>query len=142
MRSHTELASPDKEPWSFGYRFEAINKRAIELRYELLPAIYNAMHEAGETGVPALRPLFLEFPDDENVAGMSDEFMFGGDLLVAPVLHEGQIERGVYLPKGDWFDYWTGQKFIGGKAIQLPVTLDSIPIFVRGGRFIFRQPVV
>jgi alpha-glucosidase len=89
-----------------------------------------------------MRPLFLEFPDDANVTGMEDEFMFGDDLLVAPVLHEGQIERDVYLPKGNWFDYWTGQKFTGGKTIQLPVTLASIPMFVRGGGFIFRQPVV
>jgi alpha-glucosidase len=142
MRSHTEFGSPDKEPWSFGYRYEAINKRSIELRYELLPYIYNVMEQAGETGLPALRPLFLEYPDDEKVAGTDDEFMFGDDLLVAPVLHEGVTESDIYLPKGEWFDYWTGQKLTGGQTIQVPVTLDSIPMFVRGGGFIFRQPVV
>jgi alpha-glucosidase len=142
MRSHTTFDSPDKEPWSFGYRFEAINKRAIELRYELLPYIYNTMKQASQNGVPALRPLFLEFPDDEKVAGTDDEFLFGDDLLVAPVLQEGQTERDVYLPKGDWFDYWTGQKYDGAQTVHLPVTLDSIPMFVRGGGFIFRQPVI
>ncbi|MGP8021797.1 MAG: glycoside hydrolase family 31 protein [Limisphaerales bacterium] len=142
MRSHSEVNSPSKEPWAFGYRDEAINRRAIELRYELLPYIYNVMEQASETGVPALRPLFLEFPDDEQVAGMDDEFLFGADLLVAPVLHEGAIERDVYLPAGDWFDYWTGHQFTGGRTIHVPVTLDSIPIFVRGGGFIIRQPVV
>jgi alpha-glucosidase len=142
MRSHTTFDSPDKEPWSFGYRFEAINKRAIELRYELLPYIYNTMKQASQNGVPALRPLFLEFPDDENVAGTDDEFLFGDDLLVAPVLQEGQTERDVYLPKGDWFNYWTGQKYDGAQTVHLSVTLDSIPMFVRGGGFIFRQPVV
>ena len=76
MRSHTELNSPDKEPWSFGYRYEAINKRAIELRYELLPYIYNVMQQASQTGVPALRPLFLEFPDDEKVAANGRRISF------------------------------------------------------------------
>ena len=66
MRMHTEIATPDKEPWSFGWRYEAINKRAIELRYELLPYIYNVMQQASDTGVPAMRPLFLEFPGDET----------------------------------------------------------------------------
>ncbi len=142
MRAHSDSKSPGKEPWAFGYRDEAINRRAIELRYELLPYIYNVMEQAGETGVPALRPLFLEFPDDEQVTGMDDEFLFGADLLVAPVLHEGATGRDVYLPAGDWFDYWTGRRFAGGRTIRVPVTLESIPMFVRGGGFIFRQPVV
>lgn len=142
MRMHTEIATPDKEPWSFGWRYEAINKRAIELRYQLLPCIYNVMQQAAETGVPALRPLFLEFPDDEKAAKTDDEFLFGSDLLVAPVLWEGVDARDVYLPAGDWFDYWTGRHYAGGATISVPVTLDSIPMFVRGGGFIFRQPVV
>jgi len=142
MRSHSDLNSPSKEPWAFGYRAEAINKRAIELRYELLPYIYNVIEQASETGLPALRPLFLEFPKDEHVTGIDDEFLFGADLLVAPVLHEGVKERDVYLPAGEWFDYWTGRPFTGGQTIHLPVTLNSIPMFVRSGGFIFRQPVV
>ncbi len=89
MRSHSTWGSPDKEPWSFDYAHEIINRHAIELRYELLPYIYNAMQQASQTGVPALRPLFLEYPDDEKAAGLDDEFLFGADLLVAPVLYEG-----------------------------------------------------
>ena len=142
MRSHSNLDSPDKEPWVFGHQNEIINKHAIELRYELLPYIYNAMQQASQTGVPAMRPLFLDFPGDENVARMNDEFLFGDDLLVAPVLYQGVTNREVYLPKGDWFDFWTGRKFAGGRPIQQSVTIDSIPIFVRGGGMIFRQPVV
>jgi alpha-glucosidase len=142
MRMHTEFGLPDKEPWSFGWRYEAINKRAIELRYELLPYLYQAMQQASATGVPALRPLFLEFPQDERTAQMDDEFMFGSDLLVAPVLWEGAEQRDIYLPAGEWFDYWTGQQYHGGTDIHLAVTLDSIPMFVRGGAFIFRQSVV
>jgi len=142
MRMHTEISTPDKEPWSFGAPYEAINKHAIELRYELLPYIYNAMQQASETGVPALRPLFLDYQDDERVASIDDEFLFGADLLVAPVLWEGATSRRVYLPAGDWFDYWTGKRYVGGAMVDLPVRLDSIPMFVRGGGFIFRQPVV
>jgi alpha-glucosidase len=142
MRMHTELATPDKEPWSFGWRCEAVNKAAIELRYQLLPCIYNAMQQASATGVPAMRPLFLDFPDDNQTARIDDEFLFGDDLLVAPVLWEGVDRRDVYLPAGEWFDYWTGRKFTGNTTITVPVTIDSLPLFVRGGGFIFRQPVV
>jgi alpha-glucosidase len=142
MRAHSQFEDPDKEPWSFGARNEAANKRTIELRYEILPEIYNAMEQASQTGVPALRPLFLEFPDDGNVSGRDDEFMVGDKLLAAPVLHEGQTKREVYLPKGVWFDYWTGRRYEGGKSIYQAVTLDSIPLFVRGGAFVFRGPIV
>jgi alpha-glucosidase len=142
VRMHTELATPDKEPWSFGWRYEAVNRSAIELRYRLLPYIYNVMQQAATTGVPAMRPLFLDFPEDERTAKVDDEFLFGDDLLVAPVLWEEADGRDVYLPAGDWFDYWTGKKYTGNATIQEPVTLASIPLFVRGGGFLFRQPVV
>ena len=142
MRSHSDSGSPSKEPWAFGYRYETVNRRAIELRYELLPYFYNVMEQASETGLPALRPLALEFPGDEHVAAIDDEFLFGGNLLVAPILHEGVTERDVYLPEGTWFDYWTGKSYVGGTTISMPVTLDSIPMFVRAGGFLFRQPVV
>ena len=142
MRSHTELGTPDKEPWAFGPKFEAINRRTIELRYELLPYIYNVMQQASETGVPALRPLFLEYPADEHTAGIDDEFLFGSDLLAAPVLWDGFTDRQVYLPAGDWFDYWTGKRYTGNSTITVSAPLDYLPIFVRGGGFIFRQPVV
>ena len=142
MRTHTMFGSPDQEPWSYGPEHEAVNRRAIELRYQLLPYIYSVMREAADSGIPAMRPLMLEFPDDERTYGIDDEFLFGSDLLVAPVLRAEVSQRGVYLPSGDWYDYWTGQQFAGGKSIDVPVTLSSIPIFVRGGAFVFAQPVV
>jgi alpha-glucosidase len=142
MRVHTTFGTPDQEPWSYGTRHEAVNRRAIELRYELLPHVYQAMKEASETGVPPLRPLFLEFPEDAETWGMQDQLMFGRDLLVAPVLRAEATEREVYLPAGDWYDYWTGRRVAGGRRIKLAVGLDSIPIFVRAGGFVFRQPVV
>jgi alpha-glucosidase len=100
------------------------------------------MHEASESGVPAMRPLMLEYPADEGSLGADDEFLFGADLLAAPVLEEGASSRGVYLPAGEWYDYWSGAHTSGGKGIDVPVTMASIPLFVRGGAFLFTQPVV
>jgi alpha-glucosidase len=142
MRTHTTDGTPDQEPWSYGTRHEAINRRAIELRYELLPTLYNVMREASETGVPAMRPVFMEYPELPTSYGISDAFFFGGDLLVAPVLKEGASSRGVNLPPDDWFDFWTGARVAGNRLLTVPVTLESLPIFVRAGAFIFRQPVV
>jgi alpha-glucosidase len=142
MRMHTEVGSPDQEPWSYGTRHEEINRRAIELRYELLPYVYNTMNEASRTGVPALRPLMLEFPDDPKTYQIQDQFLFGSDLLVAPVLYEEARERRFYLPRGDWYDFWTGRRLEGAATHRIPVELESLPIYVRGGAFLFRQPVV
>jgi len=142
MRTHTTFGTPDQEPWSYGARHEELNRRAIELRYELLPHVYNVMREASQTGVPALRPLFLEHPDDPQTWSLEDQAFFGRDLLVAPVLREGAAERDVYLPAGDWYDFWTGRLHAGGRTLKVPVSLASLPVFVRGGAFVFRQPVV
>ena len=142
MRVHIEFDGPNQEPWAYGNRHEAVNRRAIELRYELLPQIYTTMEETSRTGIPALRPLMLEFPGDEATWGREDEFLFGSALLVAPVLREGATQREVYLPEGAWYDYWTGRRQEGKRSLKVPVTLDTIPLFVRGGSLVFRQPVV
>jgi alpha-glucosidase len=142
MRAHTEINTPDQEPWVYGDRHEAINRRAIELRYELLPHLYNVVAESCAAGLPAMRPLFFEFPADTHSADVDDVFLFGRDLLIAPVIKPEQTSRHTYLPPGDWYDFWTGHKLTGGQHHQLQVTLESLPIFVRAGGFIFRQPVV
>ena len=142
MRTHTAFGTPDQEPWSYGAEHEAINRRAIELRYQLLPYIYSVMRESADSGLPAMRAMLLEYPQDEGAAGNADQFFFGSDLLIAPVLREAATTRGVYLPAGDWYDYWSGEHYVGPKSFDIPVTLASIPIFVRGGAFIFTQPVV
>ena len=90
MRTHTAIGTPDQEPWSYGTVHEAINRSAIELRYRLLPHIYNVMAESSATGLPAMRPLVLEYPDDPRTWGLDDQFMLGRDLLLAPVLQEAQ----------------------------------------------------
>jgi alpha-glucosidase len=142
MRTHTTFGTPDQEPWSYGSVHETINRRAIELRYQLLPQIYNVMYEASTTGVPAMRPLVLEYPEDARTWDLDDAFMWGSDLLIAPVLSETETVRDLYLPKGDWYDFWTARRYQGGADVHLPVTLEHIPMFVRGGAFVFRQPVI
>ena len=142
LRTHTTLGTPSQEPWSYGPQWEALNRRAIELRYELLPTVYQVMRESSVTGLPAMRPLMLEFPEDPAVLGIDDQYMFGSSLLVAPVLREGATNRSVYLPKGGWYDFWTGERLEGGRSHDLAVTTASIPIFIREGGIVFRQPVV
>src|SRR4029079_9789736 len=106
------------------------------------PEIYNVMHDTTVTGLPAMRPLVLEYPDETATSRLGDPYLFGGDLMLAPVLREGATMRGLYLPKGGWVEVATGRWFAGGGAISLPVTMESIPLFARAGAFIFRQPVV
>ena len=142
MRTHTTFGTPDQEPWSYGTRLEEVNRRAIEMRYELLPTIYSVMEESSRTGLPAFRPLLLEHPEDRETWKLGDQFLFGPDLLVAPALREGPMEREVYLPHGAWYDYHTGQRLEGGGKVRVRLTLDHIPVFVRGGSLLFRQPVI
>jgi alpha-glucosidase len=142
MRSHTTFGTADQEPWSYGVAHEIVNRQSIELRYRLLPHIYNEMQKTSETGIPALRPLFLEFPSDQRTWDQDDQFMFGSDLIVAPVLRPGDRERGVFLPRGTWYDFFSGRAHAGDRWINVPVALDTLPVFVRAGAFVFQQPVV
>jgi alpha-glucosidase len=142
MRTHSTFGTPDQEPWSYGLRWEEINRRAIEMRYELLPTVYNVMEEASRTGLPAFRPLLLEYPDDAATYGLGDQFLLGRDVLVAPALRELATERELYLPKGAWYDYATGERLEGGRKIKVPLALDHIPVFLRAGSVLFRQPVL
>lgn len=160
MRAHTTRRSLDQEPWSYGVVNEVENRKIIELRYRLLPTIYNEMQKASATGVPAMRPLFLEFPDDAATWDRDDEFMWGQDILVAPVLKEVALEREVYLPPGDWYDFASGALIAAaqpaaakagdetalsqtvGQTITVPVTLSTLPLYVRSGGVVFSHPVV
>jgi len=125
-----------REPWQFGAEIESICRKYLQLRYRLLPYIYNAAHEACTTGIPIMRPLVLEYPTDPQVLNMADEYLFGSDILVAPILDEGAIERSVYLPRGSWIDYWSEELHEGSQFITSEASLDTIPLFVRQGAII------
>jgi len=107
------------------------------LKRTLFPYIYTLSIQAAIKGYPLIRPLFVEFPDDDNSLSVSSEYMFGPQLLVAPVLKKGQKIQSVYLPKGTkWYYFYSNRKFPGGNEYDLPVTLSDIPLFVRAGSFL------
>ncbi|HKI59176.1 MAG TPA: TIM-barrel domain-containing protein [Trueperaceae bacterium] len=110
MRDHTALGTRDQEPWAFGPEVEAVARRALELRYRLLPYLVTLAHEAAASGAPLMRPLGYEFPDVEAVLDQDDAFMFGPWLLVAPATRARQRWRSVVLPPGVWRDFWSGRE--------------------------------
>lgn len=136
FRNHSNMYTRRQEPWSFGKRAEKISKDAIELRYKLLPYIYTCFYESHTKGLPVFRPLVMEFEKDENVFNMKEEFMFGSNLLIAPVLHEGERSKIVYLPEGNWYDFKTNEVFEGGQRYKFKCELDEVLIFVREGSII------
>jgi alpha-glucosidase len=142
MRSHSVTGEKNKEPWEYGDTFTAINRASIELRYTMLPYIYTVMAEASLTGMPAMRPLMLEYPADGRFTYESSSFLFGQDMLVAPVLRDAVREREVRFPEGTWYDYWTGKPVTGGTNQTVQAPLDRIPLFVHEGAIIPTQQVV
>jgi len=121
------------EVWSFGEEAYAIIKELLFLRERLRPYIMAHMHLAQTKGMPLMRPLLLEFPEDPECWKVADAFMFGSDLLVAPVVHQGARNRSVYLPAGTtWVDVWTERKLDGGQWITADAPLERIPLFLRG----------
>ena len=120
---------------------EPVAKRYIELRYQLLPYTYTLAWEARTTGLPLMRALWLHYPDDAQSRKTGDEFLWGRDLLIAPVYHQGATSRDVYLPPGGWYDWWTGAKAAGGRTITRAVDLATMPIFVRAGAIIPVDPI-
>lgn len=133
FRNHSAQGFARQEPWSFGEDYEMIIKKYIELRYKWLPHFYTLFKEASETGVPVMRPLFMEFPDDSNTYNLSDQFMIGEKVIIAPILKPDTFNRVVYLPDGDWYNYWTDCKYTGGNHILTEANLDTLPIFVKAG---------
>jgi alpha-glucosidase len=141
-RNHAAKETRFREPWVDGPEHEAIRRRYIETRYRLLPYIYTSMEETSRTGVPLMRPMFMEFPGQSNLALNDREFMFGEELLIAPKVWDFVGKYSVSLPAGDWYEFWTGAKVAGGKEIELNPALDALPVFVKSGSIIPEQPVV
>ncbi len=136
FRNHSAIGTVRQEPWSFGEKFEAIIKKYIELRYKWLPHLYSLFKEASGNGLPVMRPLFMEYPDDANTYNMSDQFMAGSNVLAAPIMTPGTTHRAVYLPEGSWVDYWDGSVYDGGQFILYKAGLETLPLFIKKGSFI------
>jgi alpha-glucosidase (family GH31 glycosyl hydrolase) len=120
---------------------EPICKKFLELRYQLLPYNYTLMREACDTGLPPMRALWLHYPNDPEVARLGDEYLWGRDLLVAPVVEQGATNRHLYLPPGTWYDWWKHEKLEGGRWVDRAVELATMPLFVRAGAIIPLDPV-
>ena len=141
-RDHTEKGSADQEPWSHGPEHEAIRRKYIELRYKLLPYLYTGIEEASRTGLPLMRPVFLEYPQATDFYGDNRDFLFGRDFFVAPVTTEMVDAEIVTLPPGDWYDFWTDTKVSSKEKITLHPKLDEMPLYVRAGAIVPMQPLV
>lgn len=133
MRSHSALGTREQHPWSFGPEVERIARRALNLRYRLLPYIYAASVSQGPGCPPLLRPLFFDYPEVDKFRCLEDQVMFGPSLMAAPFLRRGVEERMVWLPPGGWIDFHSGQEHSGDSTILVQRDPGLTPLFVRAG---------
>jgi len=120
---------------------EPVCRKYLDLRYQLMPYTYTAAREAHDAGLPLMRALWLHYPADPEAVKLGDEYLWGRDLLVAPVVEKAAMSRRVYLPAGTWFDWWTEEKVSGGKWLERPVDLATMPIYVRAGAIVPLDPL-
>ena len=130
---------------------EPICRKYLELRYRLMPYLYSAVRETSLTGIPIVRAMWLHYPDDPIAVARGDQYLWGRDILVAPVVEKGATSRRVYLPahrslgegapKGTWYDFWTGARTDGGREVDRPVDLETMPLYVRAGAILPMGPV-
>ncbi|GBD08904.1 Oligosaccharide 4-alpha-D-glucosyltransferase [Candidatus Thermoflexus japonica] len=133
FRNHAAKGTPRREPWVFGEPALSIVREFLRLRVRLLPYLYTLAWEATQTGAPLLRPLFWLDPKDPALWEIEDAFLLGSSLLVAPVMEEGARSRKVFLPSGEWYDFWSDQPFVGPEVVEVEAPLERIPVFVRAG---------
>ncbi|WP_010094251.1 glycoside hydrolase family 31 protein [Ornithinibacillus scapharcae] len=133
FRNHSAIGFRYQEPWQFGEKYEAIMKKYIQMRYEWMPQLYSLFYQASKQGLPVMRPLLMEYPDDVKTYNLNDQFMLGDNIIMAPILQPSVTDRVVYLPDGEWVEYTTGQSFEGNHVHLVHAELEDLPIFVRKG---------
>ena len=136
MRAHSAGDTKEREPWSYGEPYTTIIRTFIELRYRLLPYFYSVFWEHHRYGFPILRSVIMQEQEVVMNQGRQDEFTYGDKILVCPVMEPGQMSRRVYLPTGNWFNFWTNELVEGGKEVEVLTPLENIPIFVKAGSVI------
>jgi len=141
-RDHTAKGTANQEPWENTPSQEPTRKRYIELRYRLLPYIYTSMEETSRTGMPLMRPVFLEYPQLVDFYTDDRDFLFGPDLLVEPVVTEMIDAAELKFPTGTWYDFWSAAKFTEKDHLTTKPGLDEVPLFVRAGAILPMQPVI
>jgi len=126
------VSGADNEVWSYGDKVYEICKKYLKIREAMMPYITTLMEEAHKKGTPVMRPMFYDFPEDKLCWDNESQYMFGPNILVAPIMEKGQTERNVYLPVGsNWTNAWTKEKMEGGKTILVDSPIDQIPLFLR-----------
>ncbi len=129
-----------KEPWSYGAEAQTIFTKYDKLRYRLIPYLYTAYYQSYLTGCPVIQAMVFNYPEDVNTYSIDDQYFFGDQLLVCPVIEKGAKSRTLYLPEGKWIDYWSGEKYLGKQYIITKTPLDKLPIYVKAGAIIPMQP--
>ena len=142
-RNNSATGTRRQEPWAFGEPTTGRCRRALELRYRLLPYLYSVAEEAAGTGFPMLRPLWFHHPGDRDAVSVEDQAFVGRDLMIAPVLMAGATARDVYLPEGSWYDVRSGDCHDGPARIHASATLDEdVPLYARGGSVVPGGPTM
>jgi len=139
-RNHSSMGHIDQYAWAFGSAVRDLAREAVRLRYRLMPYVYAAFVRASETGAPVQRPLVFDHQYDAVVRDLDDEYLFGPDLLVAPVVAPGVTARQVYLPAGTWVDWHDGAVVEGPAFVTAATPMDRIPLYARGGAVIPMWP--
>ncbi len=133
--------APPREPWAYGEEAERIFRKFDDLRYRLLPYIYSEAVLCSQTSLPMMRPLVLEYEDDPNTFTLEDQYLFGSHLLVAPILDETNRRR-VYLPAGQWVDYWSKEIINGPQWLTVEASLETMPLYVKAGTILPYGPTM
>ncbi|MFI3301640.1 MAG: TIM-barrel domain-containing protein [Rikenellaceae bacterium] len=123
----------ETEIWRYGAEFEAMARKFIDLRYQLMPYIYSEAWKVTTKGHTIMSPLAYYYPEDKKTWHIDDQTFFGENIMAAFVTEYKQREKEVYLPKGEWFDFWTNKRYKGEKCVTVAAALDQTPLFVKGG---------
>ncbi|ARN77523.1 glycosyl hydrolase [Nonlabens spongiae] len=140
-RVHSSGDHGDQEPWTFDENVTNITRKFVELRYKLLPYLYTMFWQYAEEGIPMLKSLFVYDQEDSQTHYRNDEFLFGDKILVCPVQEPNAKGRRMYIPRGEWYNYWTRKIVNGGREEWVDADIDEIPLFVKSGSIIPRYPV-
>ena len=140
FRNHSAMGTRYQEPWTFDEECLNIYRDSVRIRYHFIPYIYDLYHECEETGIPLFRPLVMNYPHDSNTFELNDEFMLGDNLLVAPVVKQGDTKKLVYLPEGKWIDYKTRRVYESGYHI-VDAPLNTVPFFVKNNSILATRKV-
>ncbi|WP_033960586.1 glycoside hydrolase family 31 protein [Psychroserpens jangbogonensis] len=140
-RVHSSGDHGDQEPWAFDEDVTDIVRKFIELRYQLLPYLYTAFWHHIDQGRPILKSLVLYDQEDLQTHYRTDEFVFGESILVCPIIEQNARGRRMYIPRGNWYNYWTNERVKGGKELWVDAEIDSMPIFIKEGAIIPKYPI-